>query len=73
MATNRELLYRKILVLIGDINDVEIRLNDIICEAQNAKVLGKELEEDFIESQKTIDRLKKESNIVLDRIDEELE
>ena len=62
-------LFKKILVFIGDLNRMEIRLDDLRKESKN---LGVELT-DEPESAKTIERLKNEANVLHDKIDGQLD
>lgn len=62
-------LFKKVLVFVGDINRMEIRLDGL---RKEAKILGVEIE-DLPESEKTITRLKVESNILHDKVDEKLD
>ena len=73
MATNLELFFRKILVYLGDVNRMDIRLSDLRKEASELGIDTKELNTDFAESDKTLDRIKAEANALHDNVDNELE
>lgn len=60
-----EALFREVLVFLGDVNRMEIRLDAL---RKEAKKLGVEAE-DLPESEKTINRLKKEANVLHDNVD----
>ena len=72
MASNLELFFRKILVFLGDVNRMDIRLSDLRKEARQLGIKTKDLTEDFLESEKTIVRVKKEVNELHDKIDNKL-
>ncbi len=63
-----EELFRKVLVYVGDLYRMDVRLDDL---RKEAKKLGIEIE-DVPESQKTIDRLKYEANVLHDKLDGQL-
>ena len=62
-------LFKKVLVFIGDLNRFEIRLD---CLRKEAKALGVEVD-DLPESEKTIERLKNEANVLHDNINNNLD
>ena len=72
MATNLELFFRKILVYLGDLNRMEIRLSDLRKEASELGIDTEELNNDFAESDKTLDRIKLEANALHDIVDDKL-
>ena len=62
-------LFKKVLVFVGDLNRMEIRLDRL---RKEAKSLGVEIE-DLPESEKTIERLKNEANVLHGNIDNKLD
>lgn len=62
-------LFKKVLVFIGDVNRMEIRLDRLRKEAEK---LGIELE-DIPPSEKTIERLKNEANVLHDKVNGRLD
>ena len=73
MATNLENFFREILVFLGDANRLELRLSDLRKKARELGVDYDELSSDFLESEKSIIRIKNEANDLHDKVDEILE
>ena len=72
MANNLELFFRDILVFLGDVNRFEIRLSDLRKKAYELGVKTEELSADFLESEKTIIRIKSEIDDLHDKTDNKL-
>ena len=66
---NLEDLFKKLLVYLGDLHRMELRLSDF---AKEAHLLGVDIE-DLPEAEKTIKRLKKEANILHDKVNNKLD
>jgi len=71
MATDIESFFREILVFIGDVNRMEIKLDTLF---KQAKAFGVDVDlEDLLESEKTINRLKNETNVLHDKVNGNLD
>ena len=73
MPTNLENFYREIVVFLGDVNRMEIRLSEMRKKARELCVNTEELASDFLESEKTIIRIKGEANELHDKTDDILQ
>ena len=69
MPSDIELLLRKVLVFVGDVNRMDIRLSDLRKEAE---LLSIDLE-DLPESEKTLCRLRREVNDLYNKVDKKLD
>jgi len=72
MATNLELFFRKVLVYLGDVNRMDIRLSDLRKEARELGVDTEGLNNDFSDSENTLNRIKTEVNVLHDAVDNKL-